>query len=67
MLLYLKKVFRRLRTAAEVPPQTPLTAGVFRSLRIAAKGFALRTYKLFEKSLIKNFKKAGQKTFKKFE
>ena len=37
----------------------PYTAGVFRSLRRAAEGFALRTHKLFEKSLIKNFKKGG--------
>ena len=35
----------------------PYTAGVFRSLRRAAEGFALRTHKLFEKSLIKNLKK----------
>ena len=39
----------------------PYTAGVFRSLRRAAKGVALRTYKLFEKSLIKNFKKLSIK------
>ena len=50
-------MFRRLRTAPEALPQTPLTVGVFRSLRRTAKGFALRTYKLF-------CKKAWQKTSK---
>ena len=56
-----KKVggFRRLRTAPEALPQTPLHRREFRRLRTSIQGSALKTRNLFEKRLIKNFKKGG--------